>query len=105
MDNTKLYVGRNADWFNYSSSATGGDPTSGSGWVTNNATALAAPVTIYAGHSVGVSGSSELEFNFGATNTFSVSSGNSDGNGYGNFEFSVPSGYYAINSKNLAEYG
>ena len=105
MDNTKLYVGRNADWFNYSSSATGGDPTSGSGWVTNNATALAAPVTIYAGHSVGVSGSSELEFNFGATNTFSVSSGNSDGNGYGNFEYAVPSGYYALNTKNLAEFG
>ena len=104
MDNTKLYVGRNADWFNYNSSNTGGDPTSGSGWVTNNATALAAPVTIYAGHAVGVSGSSELEFNFGATNTFSVSSGNSDGNGYGNFEYAVPSGYYAINSKNLAEY-
>ncbi len=105
MDNTKLYVGRNADWFNYNSSNTGGDPTSGSGWVTNNATALAAPVTIYAGHAVGVSGSSELEFNFGASNTFSVSSGNSDGNGHGNFEYAVPSGYYAINSKNLAEYG
>ena len=105
MDNTKLYVGINGDWFNYNSSDTGGDPTSGSGWVTNNATALAAPVTIYAGHAVGVSGSSELEFNFGATNTFSVSSGNSDGNGYGNFEYAVPSGYYAINSKNLAEYG
>ncbi len=70
MDNTKLYVGINGDWFNYNSSNTGGDPTSGSGWVTNNATALAAPVTIYAGHAVGVSGSSELEFNFGATNTF-----------------------------------
>jgi len=105
MDNSKLYVGRNADWFNYSSSATGGDPTSGSGWVLNNTTILAAPQTIYAGHAVGVSGSSELEFNFGATNTFSVSSGNSDGNGFGNFEFSVPSGYYAINTKNLAEYG
>ena len=105
MDNTKLYVGINGDWFNYSSSATGGDPTSGSGWVTNNATALAEPVTIYGGHAVGVSGSSELEFNFGATNTFTVSSGNSDANGYGNFEFAVPSGYYAINTKNLAEYG
>ena len=46
-----------------------------------------------------------VEFNFGATNTFTVSSGNSDGNGYGNFEYSVPSGYYAINTKNLAEYG
>ena len=105
MDNQRLYVGRNADWFNYSSSATGGDPTSGSGWLINDTTILKAPQTIYAGHAVGVSGSSELEFNFGATNTFTVSSGNADGNGYGNFEFAVPSGYYAINTKNLAEYG
>ena len=44
------------------------------------------------------------EFNFGSPN-FSISSGNSDGNGYGNFEYSVPSGYYALNTKNLAEYG
>jgi len=36
---------------------------------------------------------------------YSISSGNSDANGYGNFEYSVPSGYYALNSKNLAEYG
>ena len=39
------------------------------------------------------------------TNTYTVSSGNADGNGYGNFEYSVPSGYYALNTKNLAEYG
>ena len=45
-----------------------------------------------------------VEFNFGAP-AFSISSGNSDGNGYGNFEYSVPSGYYALNTKNLAEYG
>ena len=44
------------------------------------------------------------EFNFGSPN-FSISSGNSDGNGYGNFEYSVPSGHYALNTKNLAEYG
>jgi hypothetical protein len=36
---------------------------------------------------------------------YSISSGNSDGNGYGNFEYAVPSGYYALNTKNLAEYG
>jgi hypothetical protein len=36
---------------------------------------------------------------------YTISSGNSDGNGYGNFEYSVPSGYYALNTKNLAEYG
>jgi hypothetical protein len=36
---------------------------------------------------------------------YSISSGNSDGNGYGNFEYSVPSGYYALNTKNLSEFG
>jgi hypothetical protein len=42
--------------------------------------------------------------NFGNPSA-TISSGNSDGNGYGNFEYSVPSGYYALNTKNLAEYG
>ena len=45
-----------------------------------------------------------VEFNFGSP-PFSISSGNADANGYGNFEYSVPSGYYALNTKNLAEYG
>ena len=36
---------------------------------------------------------------------FTISSGNSDGNGYGNFEYAVPSGYYALCTNNLAEYG
>ena len=34
-----------------------------------------------------------------------ISSGNADGNGYGNFEYAVPSGYYSLCTKNLAEYG
>jgi len=45
-----------------------------------------------------------VEFNFGSP-AFSISTGNTDGNGYGNFEYSVPSNYYALNTKNLAEYG
>ena len=44
-------------------------------------------------------------WNFGGYTSATISSGNSDANGYGNFEYSVPSGYYAICSKNLAEYG
>jgi hypothetical protein len=44
------------------------------------------------------------EFNFGSP-SFTISSGNSDANGYGNFEYAVPSGYYALNTKNLAEFG
>jgi len=42
--------------------------------------------------------------NFGNP-TFSISSGNADANGYGNFEYAPPSGYYALCTKNLAEYG
>jgi hypothetical protein len=36
---------------------------------------------------------------------FSISSGNSDANGFGNFEYAVPSGYFALCTKNLAEFG
>ena len=44
------------------------------------------------------------EANFGSP-PYAISSCNADGNGYGNFEYSVPSGYYALNTKNLAEFG
>ena len=46
----------------------------------------------------------KASFNFGSP-PYSISSGNSDANGYGNFEYSVPSGYYALNTKNLSEFG
>ena len=36
---------------------------------------------------------------------FSISSGNADGNGYGNFEYAVPSGYLALCTKNLGSDG
>ena len=52
-----------------------------------------------------ISGQSTFEINFGGTQSFTISSGNSDANGYGNFEYSVPSGYYSINTKNLSEFG
>ncbi len=49
-------------------------------------------------------GSGTVEWNFSSP-SYAISSGNTDGNGYGNFEYSVPSGYYALNTKNLAEFG
>ena len=44
------------------------------------------------------------EYNFGSP-SFSISSGNADANGYGNFEYSVPSNYFSLCTKNLADYG
>ena len=43
-------------------------------------------------------------FNFGNP-SHSITSSQSDANGYGNFEYTVPTGYFALNTKNLAQYG
>ena len=44
-------------------------------------------------------------FNFGNPPLAAMGNGLSDENGYGNFKTAVPSGYYALCTKNLAEYG
>ena len=100
LDNDKVYFSKNGTWQN------SGDPTSGS----TGTGAISIPsltsedfVFIAAGEWNG-SDTSTFEVNFGNP-TFSISSGNKDANGYGNFEYAPPSGYYAICSKNLAEYG
>ena len=48
--------------------------------------------------------SATFEANFGSP-PYAISSGNADADGHGNFEFAVPSGYFALCTKNLAEYG
>ena len=56
------------------------------------------PIFVYSRMNSGVGAS----FNFGnPINT--ISSGNTDGNGYGNFEYAVPSGYLSLCTKNLSE--
>jgi len=51
------------------------------------------------------SGGAVFELNFGGCPAYAITSSNADDNGYGNFEYDVPSGYYALCTKNLAEYG
>lgn len=96
LDNSYAYWGKNGSWIN------SGDPTSGSSGtggfsITGVGTNIFAPAIAHREDGNG-------QANFGNP-PYSISSGNSDGNGYGNFEYSVPSGYYALNTKNLAEYG
>jgi len=43
--------------------------------------------------------------NFGNPFISTLSGGNTDANGYGDFKYAPPSGYYALCSKNLAEFG
>jgi hypothetical protein len=46
-----------------------------------------------------------IQCNFGGYTVNTISSAASDSNGYGTFEYAPPSGYYALCTKNLAEYG
>jgi hypothetical protein len=47
----------------------------------------------------------ECQYNFGGYSVWTPSSAATDANGYGTFEYAPPSGYYALCTKNLAEYG
>ena len=101
LDNNKLYFSKNGTFHN------SGDPTSGS--TGTGAVSITAPASNGTGvyhFACGKAGSAttSIEANFGSP-SFSISSGNADANGHGNFEYSVPSGYFALCTKNLAENG
>jgi len=101
LDNNKLYFSKNGTFHN------SGDPTSGS--TGTGAVSITAPADNGTGvyhFACGKAGTAttSIQANFGAP-SFSISSGNSDANGHGNFEYAVPSGYYALNTSNLNTYG
>ena len=96
LDNGAVYFRVNdSAWLN------SGNPESGSS-KTGAVTITTGETYVFGG--TAYDASTEWQFNFGAP-SFSISSGNADANGYGNFEYSVPSGYFSLCTKNLAEYG
>ena len=95
--NGKVWFGVNGTWLS------SGDPANGTGgfhgsWSAAMETGIYFACPIY---SV-TNGAGQINF---GNPSFSISSGNSDANGYGNFEYAVPGGFYALCTKNLAEYG
>ena len=102
LDNNKLYFAKNGTW------EKSGNPESGStgtGAISITATASTPLGAYFPSVADGTTSyNATFKANFGNP-IVTISSGNSDGNGYGNFEYAVPSGYYSLNSKNLAEYG
>ena len=95
LDNNKLYFSKNGTFQN------SGDPTSGS--TGTGAISITSGLEYFIATSAYGSGKG-TSANFGSP-AYSISSGNSDANGHGNFEYSVPSGYFALCTKNLAENG
>jgi len=97
-DNGKIWFGKAGAWFN------SGDPAAGSNEAKDFSGAYTSGNFITPVGLIATGDGDILEYNFGNP-SFSISSGNADANGYGNFEYAVPSGYYALCTKNLAEYG
>ena len=96
LDNNKIHYHKNGSYQRSSDPAnnTGGDSLSSSynnywtPWMSKDDTSNNATVTL----------------NTGAPN-FTISSAQSDDDGHGIFEYDVPTGYFALCTKNLAEYG
>ena len=94
-DNGKIWWGKDGTWFN------SGNPANGTNEAFSNINTV-----------VGANGFvtfSDVTYRNGSWNfgnpAFTISSGNTDGAGFGNFEYAVPSGYYALCTKNLATFG
>ena len=105
LDNNKLYFSKNGTFQN------SGVPTSGStGTGATSITAASStpngvylPCCAFSSNSYGA----VFSFNFGSGffGTTAVASANADGNGLGAFEYAVPTGYYALCTKNIKEFG
>jgi hypothetical protein len=96
LDNNKLYFSKNGTFQNSA------DPVSGS-----NGFSITAPGSTIVGEyfptasDINSNNSSTLQLNFGNP-SFTIASGNADGNGEGNFEYAPPTGYLAICTNNVS---
>ena len=97
-DNAKMYFSVNGVWENSSNPANQTNPAMSS-----------IPVTDFLVPAIGQgtgSRSSTIKLNFGSGYFGTTVAGtNADANGHGKFKYSVPSGYYTLNTKNLKEFG
>ena len=98
-DSGKLWIGVNGVWMN------SGDPAAGSNNQITFTNSTPDELQVYAGFGTSSSRTSNFNFGSGFFGTTAVTSANADANGLGAFEYTVPSGYYAICTKNIKEFG
>jgi len=99
LDNNKIFFAKNGSFKD--SSGNTGDPANG----TNPTFTISDGTKTYTFYTeLRGNDADGLLINFGNP-PFTISSGNADANGFGNFEYAVPSGFLALCTKNLAENG
>jgi hypothetical protein len=105
LDNNKIYWSKEGAWGDGAGAwgSTTFNPATGAITIQAVASTLNGFYFVAMGDG-GVNVSKTWQFNFGNA-PYTITTGNADANGYGNFEYEVPAGYYALNTKNLAEFG
>ncbi len=97
MDNGKIWWGDSGTWI------ASGNPATGSNQAFTFTTSLGWKPFIYG---PGSPNAIDVIANFGQNGTFNgtiTAAGNTDGNGYGDFKYAVPSGFKALCSKNFPD--
>ena len=98
MDNDKIWFAQNGTWINIGGGV--GNPATGA-----NAIATLDEEDLCVAHAIEpATGTSNVYWNFGQDGTFcgrQTAQNNQDSNGYGNFYYSVPSGFQALCAANL----
>jgi len=102
-DNGFVYWAKNGVWQNSGVPTSGATGTGGVALTSGNS-GYAASDQYIIGYSPLVANSPGFA-NYGGFTASTISSAATDANGYGTFEYAPPSGYYALCTKNLAEYG
>ena len=101
LTNKKLYASKNGAWSNGSGAWDSATFNAGTGDIDISSVI---PSGEYAYFGCSNTGTSTVSANFGSP-PYAISSGNADGNGFGNFEYAPPSGYFALCTKNLGSDG
>ena len=101
IDNEAVYFAKNGT-YEVNSDPTSGSSKTGAVTLPNSNSTYFFAVAAYKG---GSASSGTAQVNFGGGSVDAISSGNQDADGFGNFEHAPPSGYFALCTKNLAEYG
>jgi len=94
MDNRKIHFAVDNTWAGSSDPA---NNTNGATWNTSWTD------TVHPAFSCAQN--NNVEVNYGGFTNISISSAASDANGYGTFEYAPPTGFYALCTKNLSEFG
>ena len=104
----KMWAGRNGTWFNAPGTSNAGDPAAGtndSGKTLTNTDRELMAFYVAGQNSDSTNRYIYINFGHGFLGSTAVASSNADANGFGIFEYAVPSGFYAVCSKNIQDHG